>query len=591
MRKIIPLITIILVLFFTMGTLSAADADTISQTENDVKGVLKKVSPSIVKVVSENHKRYIATGIAIAPNHIISSLMVIRHPYEEIYIKTVKGDEYPAKVLGKDRHSSLILLEIDKKALTPIRLARGIEVGDWAALVGVFYRRFPSIYQGLVSSVSDEELILNAPVAPGSSGGAVVNKKGELMGAIRGRFGFTYSPDYIYKDHSAELFFRSPRSRNKDLCYAVPVSRVMTIADDLEKYGEIKRGWLGLSLTTRTEENIPEVSRVSKNSPAEKAGIRKGDKILKIDGKSVKNHTDVIKVVKTLKPGQRTKIELLRDNVKKSVIVVVANAKGWQYNWDIYSSPGKKMVVIPEISGRLPKVENYVFQFYGSRTLGVDVMSITPELAEKFNVKEKSGLMISKVYKDTAADKAGFQAADIIVRAGEIKTKQITDLRRALNGMKNDESIAIEIYRNGTLKKIKVVPDRSGETFFGVFDRVKDKLKDIRIKIDDENRLRFEEAERLRKERSKMYELRERYAREAQLIKERELKKYKEELEKIKKTRERQVNEATVRKEKELKNYKEEIERMKKVQEELRKEVEKMRKLIEMEKKKQKTEA
>ena len=591
MRKIITLLLIFLVLFFTMGTLSAADADTISQAEKDVKGVLNKVSPSIVKVVSENHKRYVATGIAIAPNHIISSLMVIRHPYKEIYIKTVKGDEYPAKVLGKDRHTSLILLEIEKKALTPIRQARGIEVGDWAALVGVFYRRFPSIYQGLVSSVSDEELILNAPVVPGSSGGAVVNKKGELIGAIRGRFGFTYSPDYIYKDHSAELFFRSPRSRNKDLCYAVPVPRVMAIADDLEKYGKIKRGWLGVSLVSRTEENIPEVSRVSKNSPAEKAGIRKDDKILKIDGKSVKNHADVIKVVKSLKPGQKIKIELLRDNVKKSAIVVIGEAKGWQYKWDFYSSPGKKLVVIPEISGRLPEVENYVFQFSVSRTLGVDVMSVTPELADKFNVKEKSGLMISKVYKDTAADKAGFQAADIIVRAGGIKMEQITDLRRALNKMKDDESIATEIYRNGKLKKIKVVPDRSGEKIFGVFDRVKDRLKDIRLKIDDENRLRFEEAERLQKERSKLYELRERYAKEAQLIQERELKKYKKEIEKIKKARERQIDDAAVRKEKELKKYKEEMERMKKVQEELRKEVEKMRKLIEMEKKKQKTEA
>jgi len=559
MRKIITLLLIILVLFFTLGTLSAFD--TISQTEKEVKGVLNKVSPSIVKVVSENHKRYVATGIAIAPNQIISSMMVTRHPYEDIYIKTVRGDEYPAKVLGKDRYSSLILLGIDKKALTPIRQARGIEVGDWVALVGVFYKRFPSIYQGLVSSVSDEELILNAPVAPGSSGGAVVNRKGELIGAIRGRFGFAYSPDYIYKDHSAELFFRSPRSRNKDLCYAVPVSRVMAIADDLEKYGKIKRGWLGVSLASRTGKDIPEVSRVTKNSPAEKAGIRKGDKILKIDGSSVKTHADVVKIVKTLKPGQKTKIELLRDKVKKSVIVVIGDAKGYQYSWRFYTAPGKNLVVVPEISGTLPKVENYVFQFSDFRTLGVDLMSITPELAEKFNVKEKSGLMISKVYEDTAAEKAGFQVADIIVSAGGIKMKQITDLRRALNEIKDDESIAIEIYRNGKLKKIEVVPDRSGEKFFGVFDRVKDKLRDIRIKIDDENRLRIEEAERLQNERSKLYELQKKYAKEAQLIKEKELRKYKEEMEK-----------------------------MKKVQEELRKEIEKMREIIEKEKKKQKTE-
>jgi serine protease Do len=564
-------------------------ADTISQAEKEVKGVLKKVSPSIVKVVAENHKRYVATGIAIAPNHIISSMMVTRHPYEEIYIKTFKGDEYPAKVLGKDRETALILMEIDKKALTPIRTAKGVEVGDWTALVGVFYKRFPSIYQGIVSSVSDEELILNAPVAPGSSGGAVVNKKGELMGVIRGRFGFAYSSDYIYKDHSAELFFRSPRSRNKDLCYAVPAAKVTTIASDLEKYGKVRQGWLGVSLAYRTENDIPVVRWVSKNSPAEKAGIRKGDKILKIDGESVKNREDVVRIVKTFKPGQKTKIELLRENVKKSVIVIMGDTKGWSYNWHFYSSPNERLFVIPEMSGTLPKVENYVFRISGSRTLGVDVISITPELAKKFNVEEKSGLMISKVYKDTAAEKAGFQVADIIVRAGGIKMKQITDLRRALNEMEENESIAIEIYRNGKLKKIKVAPDRSGETFFGVFDRVKDKLRNIRIKIDDENRLRIEEAERLRKERNKLHELRKKYAKEAQLIKERELKRYKEEIEKMKKSRAGEVKEAEVLKEKELEKYREEMERMKKMQEELKKEMEKMRQLIEIEKKKQKT--
>jgi hypothetical protein len=66
------------------------------------------------------------------------------------------------------------------------------------------------------------------------------------------------------------------------------------------------------------------------------------------------------------------------------------------------------VVVIPEVGESLPTMQNYVLSFSGSRTLGFDVMAITPELAEKFNVKERSGLMISKVYKDTAAKKAGF---------------------------------------------------------------------------------------------------------------------------------------------------------------------------------------
>ena len=587
MRKIITLLLILSVLFFTMGTLNASE--TITQAEKEVKGVLKKVSPSIVKVVSENHKRYVATGIATAPNRIISSIMVTRYPYQKIYIKTVKGDEYQAKVLGKDRETSLILLEIDKKALIPIRKAKNFEVGDWIALVGAFYKRFPSIYQGIVSSVSDEALILNAPVAPGSSGGAVVNKKGELMGVIRGRFGYTYTSNYIYKDHSSELRFESPRSRYKDLCYAIPVAKVTAVAHDLGKYGEVRRGWLGVSLIPSLKGDIPKVGFVTKNSPAEKAGIRKGDGILEIEGKPVRNRSDLVRIFKSLKPGQKAKIELLRGKMKKSVLAVIGDAKSWNDNRPFSTFADKDMIEIPEISETLPKVENFVVHFSGSRTLGVDVMAITPELAEKFNVKGGNGLMISKVSKNTAAEKAGFQAADIIVRAGSKKIKQLSDLRRVLYELEDNETVVIDVFRNGKLKKIKVVPDKSGQRVINFLDRFRDKLRDINIKVDDENRITIEEVKKWKEERGKWDELQKKYAKEAQRIKEGELKRYKEEIEKMKKIRARAVKETEVLKEKELKKYREEMERMKKVQEELKKEMEKMRKLIEMEKKKQKT--
>lgn len=544
MKRIMTLLFIFLLLFLTLNA-----AGTAPPAENDVKGILHKVSPSIVKVVAENHKRYIATGIAIAPNHIISSSMVIRYPYRELYIRTAAGEEFPAKLLGKDNGTSLILLEINKKALTPFKQAKGTEVGDWVALVGSFYRKFPSIFQGIVSSSSDEELILNAPVVPGSPGSAVVNKKGELLGVVRGRFGYASNPDYTYKDHSIEFFMRSSRAKNRDLCYAVPVARVVSVAKDLEKFGKVRKGWLGLLLRSRGEEDVPGVSSVTKNSPADKAGIRQGDRILKIKNKPVRSGSDVVQLVKTLKPGEKVKIELLRDNIKKSVIAIIGEAeKG--YRWRYTVSPDGGVVVIPEVGESLPMMQNYVLSFSGSRTLGFDVVAITPELAEKFNVKERSGLMISKVYNNTAAKKAGFQPADIIVRAGGKEIKRNADLRQVLNELDENESTAIVIYRSGKRKTINVVPGKTRNQYFGIFDRFRNKMKDIQIRMDDENRLSVE----------KVRKLQEKYAKEAQLSRDTALKKYKLE-----------------------------IERMKKQQEALMKELERMRKLIEKEKKKQET--
>lgn len=562
MRKIITLLFMLLILFFAVDAVAPN-----VERGGTVKDVLKNVSPSIVKVVAENHKRYVASGIAIAPNRVISSLMVIRQPYQKIYITTVTGDVYPAKVLGKDRNTSLLLLGTGKKVLTPISHARQYEVGDWAGLVGVFYRKFPAIYQGIISSVSDEELIVNGPVTPGSPGGAVVNRNGELMGVIRGGFGYTYTPDYIYKDHSTEFTIRSSRNRQRDLCYSIPVSKVREYAVELEKYGKVRRGWLGVALAPRFGNEPLTIESVSKNSPAEKAGIRKGDKLLKIKDEPVRNRKDVVRMVKSLKPGQKARFEILRGQKKKTVLAVAGELKD-QVQWQFATSPGRSLFVIPEREDSLPRLENFVFNLSGARTLGVDVMSITPELARNFKIKEGSGLMISKIYENTAAHKAGFQPADVIVKVGNKAIRQNADLRVILKELKKNEPMQVQVYRKGALKKITVVPDTNTKRFLGVMDRVMNKMKDIQLSIDDENRVRVEEIEKFRKK----------YIAEPRSIKKRDTG-----LPPV-----RPVKEVKSPKDIELQKYKKELEHMKKEQEKLKKDLEKMRILIEASEKKEK---
>ncbi|MCP5047602.1 MAG: PDZ domain-containing protein, partial [bacterium] len=346
--------------------------------EGEVKKILKVVSPSIVKVVAQNHKRYIATGIAIDRNHVISNMVVIRRPYETIYVKTVSGKEIPAKVVGKDRESSMILLKVEG-SLVPIKRAKSFEVGDWMALVGVFYKKFPAIYQGIVSSVSSEELILNAPVAPGSSGGAVVNKDGKLMGIIRGQFIYARNPDYIFKDHSAEVFIQSHRSKEKDLCYAVPVGKVFGVANDLKKYGKVKRAWLGVKFNTGRHGHGLNVRYVYKGSPAEKAGIRREDVLLTIDGKNVNTLDEASRILKTFKPNQKMKIETLRGRTNKSVQVVLGERMPMEFKWNVRVGPKKDIdIQIPEMPESLPRLENYIFRIQTPRILGVDVVKLTP---------------------------------------------------------------------------------------------------------------------------------------------------------------------------------------------------------------------
>jgi serine protease Do len=515
MRRIITILIMIFLLFIVIHSEANAQVD--------VKKIVKSVSPSIVKVVSENHKKYVATGIAIAPDYIVSTIMITKYPYNNIYIETVNRETYDAKLVGKDSGASLLLLKIDKKVLTPIKTAKTYEVGDWTALVGVFYNKFPSIYQGIVSSFSDDELILNAPVAPGSSGGAVVNNKGELMGVIRGRFGYTVRPDYTYRDQTFEFFIQSSRNRNKDLCYAVPISKVKSITTDLREIGRVRRGYLGVTLiASLSPKDVGLIESVSLNSPAHKAGILKNDMIIKIKDTPVKNAGEAAKIIKSLKPGQKVKIDLLRNKEKKQVVVVIGEAKDHRLAWSLFTSPRQR--IIPELPYSLPSHYNIVIPPYSTKSLGVDTVTLTPELARKFAVKEASGIMISKVHMNTAAAKAGFQTADIIVKAGDIEVKKISDLRTVLKGLKDNEPVTMKIYRQGILKTIDVIPDTTSNVIPGIVDKVRQKINEVNVRIDDEKILDDE--------------LRKKYMREFELFKETQIKKYKSEIEKMRKEQE-----------------------------------------------------
>ena len=555
MKKIIVMIFIILLVLIT-GRVKAEDqaAGDISKLEAEIKGILNTVSPSILKVVTENHRKNFATGIAIDPSHVISNINVVGNPYKYIYIETVKGKKITAQLVGKDKGSSLILLKINENTLTPIKQARDYEVGDWIALVGVFYKEFPSIYQGILSSASGEQLILNAPVVPGSSGGAAVNKKGELIGVIRGRVGFAVSPDYTFRDHSGEIRIEIPKSLHKDLCAAVPAVKVLDIYQDLKKYGKVRRGWLGVIM----EENDGKVQilQVVKNSPADKAGIRKGDFIKKINGKTITTQDEVVKIVREFKPAQEVKMELTRGNTPQSALVVIGEygtGEPWAAHAYSYSTEMPFDAPFPEFSETLPVPENFLYRLEGNRVLGVDVTVLTPELAKEFNIGQEAGVMISRVYKDTAAQKAGLRPADIIVKLGTLPIKSDADLRSALDELEDNEAVAVELYRKGEIKKIKMVPDKRAG--FGImFDRFRDKMKDINIRIDEEKSKGIEEL--ARKEQQNLKQIQEKYIKE---------------LEKVK--------------QKQLEEYRIQMEKMIKAQEEMRKEVDKLKQELEKEKK------
>ena len=459
-----------LMLLFLWIVFSLAAAEKINAIENEIKIVLNQVSPSLVKVVSENAKRYVATGIALENELIITTSMITRHPFEKIYVEDIHGVKIAAAIVGQDDRSGLTLLRLSQKGPRQLPQTRNAAVGDWVALIGLFYNRFPAIYQGIISSRSEAELILNAPVAPGSAGGAVVNKKGELLGVIRGSMGFSYAPEYTFKDHSAMIVVSGSKNESGSLCYALPIDKVKRIVEKLKTNGKIVYGWLGISV----DGDSNAIQAVEKNSPAQKAGILKGDRIEEISGTAIASFRDIAAALYDKQAGEKIAIRFKRSGKPLRLELELGERKD-----DVHFPPAfrdeeigepawpeaprlSESSELPELAGlemALPKIQNYFIEFGGARQLGVDIMEITPELSRKFAVKEEFGLLVSRISASSAAKKAGLQAGDTIVRANGRECRAASDLRNVMKVLKDREAVQLELYRDGQLLKFSIVPD------------------------------------------------------------------------------------------------------------------------------------
>ncbi|MBN2345988.1 MAG: PDZ domain-containing protein [Candidatus Aminicenantes bacterium] len=499
MKKTI-IVMLLLLLWAAHGALATERIDAI---ESEIQAVLDRVSPSLVKVVAENTRRYVATGIALESRLIITSSLVTRRPFERLFVETVQGKVIPAGIAGQDPRSGITLLRLEKKGPPPLARAREAAVGKWVALVGLFYDRFPAIFQGIISSASENELILNAPVAPGSAGGAVVNKKGELLGVIRGSVGFSFTPDYTFRDHSASIVIGGSRSESGKLCYAIPVGLVGRIAEKLKSGGKIVPGWLGVTFSGDSNR----VLEVLAGSPAADAGMARGDRIEEIAGTPIASFRDIAAALRFRQAGEKVGITVRRSGKAlrldaelgagsplEAPAVPAPPAAPEIPDFSQILPPGlsEKLSELTELEGDLPAMRHYVIELGGTPQLGIDVMEITSDLARKFAVSEGYGLLVSRVGEKTVAGKAGMMAGDVIVRANGLPMRRSSGLREILGSLKEKEALAIKVYRDGRQRRITLVPERGAAPSWDI-KRFTRKMDSLASTISDEARIIYQD--------------------------------------------------------------------------------------------------
>ncbi len=266
-------------------------------------------------------------GFIVTNNHVIDDA-------SEIEVVLQDNRSYFGKLIGTDPTTDLALLKIEAQGLPFLSYGNSdnVKTGEWVLAVGNPFDLNSTVTAGIISAKARNIGILrdrnnlqiesfiqtDAAVNPGNSGGALVNLKGELVGINTA----IATPNGSYAGYS----------------FAVPVTLVRKVMDDLLEFGEVQRGLLGIRIgdvNARLAEarglnvvNGVFVSYVNENSSAQEAGIEQGDVIIGIDGKKVTNVSELQEFVARNRPGDDIEVTYLRDGNEKTVMATLRNTQG-----------------------------------------------------------------------------------------------------------------------------------------------------------------------------------------------------------------------------------------------------------------------
>ena len=271
-----------------------------------------------------------ADGYIVTNNHVVAEA-------DEITVKLNDNREFKARIIGTDKTSDLALIKIDAKDLQPITVgnSESLKLGEWVLAIGNPYSLTNTVTAGIVSAKArtvtgnskgiESFIQTDAAINPGNSGGALVNARGELVGINT----MIYSQTGSYAGYG----------------FAIPTTIMNKVVNDIKQYGQVQRAMLGVKgkdVDTYIEqleangEDVPDfgtttgvyVAELVKNSAAAQAGIKEGDVIVAVDGKTVNKFGELQEILASHKPGDKVKVTILRDKKKQDVTVTLRNEQG-----------------------------------------------------------------------------------------------------------------------------------------------------------------------------------------------------------------------------------------------------------------------
>ncbi|MEO6733379.1 MAG: trypsin-like peptidase domain-containing protein [Ferruginibacter sp.] len=351
-----------------------------------------------------------ADGYIVTNNHVVENA-------DELDVTLSNKKSYKAKVIGTDPAYDLAVIKIEASGLPFLLYGNSdeVKIGQWVLALGYPLNLETTVTAGIVSAKArslglnkgtttnspvESYIQTDAAVNQGNSGGALINTNGTLIGINSA----IASPTGYYSGYS----------------YAIPVNIVKKVVDDLIKYGNVQRGYLGVA--TANTNDIPEeaktkmnltyngdglvITEVSPNSGAFDAGLKKGDIIKSVNGIQLTLPSELQELVTRYKPSDKISIVFSRNNTDKTVTATLKNKAG---NFDIV------------------KVDKSALS-----KLGAEFVTLDPKKAKEYGIP--GGVIVKKIGTGPLSDQTRMRDGFIIVKVNETDIKNMEDLTKALGG-------------------------------------------------------------------------------------------------------------------------------------------------------------
>ncbi|WP_448807593.1 PDZ domain-containing protein, partial [Aminobacterium colombiense] len=314
---------------------------------------------------------------------------------------------------------------IDARNLPVLKLGDSdrIDVGEWVVAIGNPFGLEHTVTVGVISAKNrsihagdvnfDGFLQTDAAINPGNSGGPLINLSGEVVGI-----------------NSAIVPYA------QGIGFAIPVNMAKQIMDDLVKYGKVKRGWLGVYVQPVTKEFITAyglkeekgavISDVVSDSPADKAGLQRGDVIIAVNGNKIDNHQDLVFRIRQFMAGDTVNLEIVRKAEKKNISV-------------------KLTEVAPAGEESQEKGSPKTSELF--KKVGVEASNVTTQLRSQYGLRSKDGVVITFVEQGSFAARAGIREGDLVLEVNGTKVSDVSDLNKAVGN--KDNSLVLLLGRGG----------------------------------------------------------------------------------------------------------------------------------------------